>query len=49
MGVGLVNFSEEFLKTSYDTHLRISGPKLFHSFIVHGKKELAKYSVLQDM
>ena len=43
---GLINFSNEFLKTSYDTDLRISGLKLFHSLIAYGKKEFAKYSVL---
>ena len=47
LGEGLINFSNEFLKTSYDTDLRISGLKLFHSLIVYEKKEFAKYSVLQ--
>ena len=32
--VGLINFCSEFLKTSYDTDLRISGHKLLRSLIV---------------
>ena len=38
LGEGLINFSNEFLKTSYDTDLRTSGLKLFHSLIVYGRK-----------
>ena len=49
LGEGLINFSDEFLKTSYYTDLRISGFKLFHSLIVYGKKEFAKYSVRQHI
>ena len=49
LGEGLINFSNEFLKTSYGTDLRISGIKWFYSFTVYGKKEFAKYSFLQHI
>ena len=42
LGEGLVNFSNDFLKTSNDTDSIISGLKSFHSLIVYGKKEFAK-------
>ena len=47
LGEGLKNFSNEFLKTSYDTDLQNSGFKLFYSLIMYGKKEFTKYSVVQ--
>ena len=47
--VGLTMFSNEFLKTSYDTDWRIFGLKLFYSLIVYEKKEFTKYSVLQNV
>ena len=49
LGEGLINFRNEFLKTSYDTDLPISGLKLFHTLSVYGKKELAKYSALEHI
>ena len=36
LGVGLMNFSCEFLKTLYNTDLRASGLKRFHSLILCG-------------
>ena len=41
LGESLIDFSNEFLKTSYDTDLQISGLKLFHFLIVNGKTEFA--------
>ena len=45
----LINFSNEFLKASCNTDLRISRHKLFHSLTMYGKQEFEKYSVLQDI
>ena len=47
LGEGLINFSDEFLKTSYDTDLQVSGLKLFHSLIVCEKKKFPKYYFLE--
>ena len=49
LGEGLTNFSIEFLKIPCSTNLRISGLKLFHSLIIYGKREFAKYSVLHHI
>ena len=49
LGEGHINVSNEFLKTSDDTDLRISGLKLFYSLIVYGKEEFGKYSALQHL
>ena len=46
LGIGLINFSNEFLKASYDIDLlRISGIKLFHSLIVYGKNECSVHTL----
>ena len=42
LGEGLINFSNEFLKTSYDTDLRISGLKSFLDCV--RKKRVRKIS-----
>ena len=40
LGEGLINFSDSFLKTSFDTDLRIPGLKLFHSLAMYGKQNI---------
>ena len=49
LGEGLINFSHEFLKTSYDTDLLIARLKLCYCLIVYGKSEFKKYSVPQNL
>ena len=44
--LGRMNFRILLLKTLMLSELRISGPRMFHSFIVAGKKEFFKYSWL---
>ena len=41
-GLGRRNFKILLLKTPTFSELRMSGSKLFHSFIVEGKKEFSK-------
>ena len=41
--LGRMNFRILLLKTLMLSELRISGPRMFHSFIVAGKKEFFKY------
>ena len=48
LGVGIIKFMKEFLKTLCYTDLRISGLKICYSLIAHEKWEFAKYSFLQD-
>ena len=43
-GIVLINL-RDFLNIQYDSKLGISELNLFHSWIIQGKKELAKYSV----
>ena len=41
-GLGHMNFKILLLKTSTLSELRMSGSRLFHSFIIAGKKEFLK-------
>ena len=49
LGVGLINFSDEFLKTLYDTDLRISGLKLSHSLVTLSKGFLRPHLYYTDI
>ena len=46
--VGLIKLSNFFRKPTYESVLLISGSSLFHSFILYGKKEFLKISVLHN-
>ena len=49
LGVGLINFSDEFLKTLYDTDLRISGLKLSYSLVTLSKGFLRPHLYYPDI